>query len=64
MKLEPLMTLRADLEAPIVIGAGPPGMRTITNVTGGSFEGARLRGRILPGGGDWAFKTSTSNIQH
>jgi hypothetical protein len=53
MKLEPLMTLRADLEAPIVIGAAPQGMRTITNVTGGSFEGARLRGRILPGGGDW-----------
>ena len=31
MKLQPLMTLRADLEAPIVIGAGPQGMRTITN---------------------------------
>jgi hypothetical protein len=53
MKLQPLMTLRADLEPPIVIGAVPNGMRTITNVTGGSFDGPRLRGKILPGGGDW-----------
>jgi hypothetical protein len=53
MKLEPLMTLRADLEPPIVIGGGPQGMRTIANVVGGSFEGLRLHGKILPGGGDW-----------
>jgi hypothetical protein len=53
VKLEPLMTLRADLEPPIVIGAAPQGWRTITNVAGGTFDGPRLRGKILPGGGDW-----------
>jgi hypothetical protein len=53
MKLEPLMTYRAQLRPPVEVGAGPLGTRTIFDVTGGSFEGARLRGRILPSGGDW-----------
>ena len=53
MKLELLLTLRADLEPPIIIGAVPQGWRTITNVAGGTFEGPRLHGKILPGGGDW-----------
>ena len=58
------MTFHANLELADVIGAVPGGWRTITNVTGGTFEGARLRGKILPGGGDWVFNTSTSNAQH
>jgi hypothetical protein len=53
MKLEPLMTYRAQLRPPVEVGAGPLGTRTIFDVTGGSFEGSRLRGRILPSGGDW-----------
>jgi hypothetical protein len=47
------MTLRAHLDPALDIGAGPHGRRTISNVTGGSFEGERLRGIVLPGGGDW-----------
>lgn len=53
MKLEPLMTLHADLKEPVEIGTGPYGTRNIFDVTGGTFEGSRLRGTILPGGGDW-----------
>ena len=53
MKLQLLMTVYADLAAPIEIGAGPHGTRSIFNVTGGTFEGTRLRGKILPGGADW-----------
>ena len=52
-KLEYLMTYRADLEAPVEIGAVPSGSRQIYHVTGGSFEGPRLEGKILAGGGDW-----------
>jgi hypothetical protein len=36
-----------------VIGATPAGNRRIGLVAGGTFEGARLRGRVLPGGADW-----------
>ena len=53
MQLQPFMTMHADLSAPIEIGAGPSGNRSIFNVTGGTFEGARLRWRIIPSGADW-----------
>lgn len=53
MKLEPLMTYRAELLPPEDIGAGPFGVRRIVPVSGGSFEGPRLRGRIRSTGADW-----------
>jgi len=53
VKLEPLMTYRATLKAPAQVGAGPRGTRAIYDITGGEFEGDRLRGKILPSGGDW-----------
>lgn len=53
MKLEPLMTYLADLKPPVTAGPGPYGTRVIFEVSGGTFEGARLRGRLMSGGGDW-----------
>mgnify|MGYP003481801159 CR=1 FL=1 len=53
MKLEPLLTYRAELAQPVAVGAGPFGTRQIFDVTGGSFEGPKLRGKLLPSGGDW-----------
>ena len=45
------MTLQvAGMQA---IGATPAGFRRIGLVAGGTFEGARLRGKVLPGGADW-----------
>lgn len=35
------------------IGPAPGGRRRIVRVTGGTFHGPRLRGVVLPGGGDW-----------
>ena len=32
------------------------GTRVTFPITGGSFEGERLRGKVLPGGGDWVIK--------
>lgn len=56
MRLTPLMTFRNALAQVQPIGAGAFGER-ITYITGeGVFEGERLRGRILPGGGDWLVK--------
>ncbi len=53
MKLEYLMTYRADLKPPADVGPGPNGRRLIFDVVGGIFDGPKLRGTILPGGGDW-----------
>jgi hypothetical protein len=47
------MTYRADLKPPVDVGTGPAGTRQIFDVTGGSFEGPQLKGKILPSGADW-----------
>lgn len=35
------------------LGHTPDGHRRIIDITGGTFEGPRLKGQILPGGADW-----------
>src|SRR6266571_11992 len=53
LKSEFLCELNADLEVPQDIGATPHGTRRIIYVRKGVFTGPRLRGEVLPGGGDW-----------
>ena len=53
LRTEFLCELSADLEAPQQIGATPHGTRRIIYVKGGAFEGPKLKGKVLPGGGDW-----------
>lgn len=48
-----LFTMHAELGAIRDVGATPGGRRRVVDVTGGRFDGDELRGRILPGGGDW-----------
>ena len=48
-----LMTLQVVVPPPQKVGAVPHGIRVIAPITGGTFEGPRLRGKVLPGGGDW-----------
>jgi hypothetical protein len=48
-----LMTLQVAVVGPQKIGAVPRGTRVTAPVAGGHFEGPRLRGNVLPGGGDW-----------
>jgi len=48
----PLMVLRLATSATQDIGPTPQGTLTIFPVIGGSFEGERLRGKVLAGGGD------------
>jgi hypothetical protein len=53
MSSEFLMTLEVVLAPPQKIGAVPHGTRTTVAIASGTFEGPRLRGKALPGGGDW-----------
>ena len=48
-----LMTLQVVVVGPQRIGAVPLGTRVTAPIASGHFEGPRLRGRVLPGGGDW-----------
>src|ERR1700729_1173964 len=56
MRSRPLMTLRLSTAPAQNIGVGPHGTRLTFPITGGSFDGDRLRGKVLPGGGDWVVK--------
>jgi hypothetical protein len=53
MESRPLMTLQVVVAGPQKIGAVPHGVRVTVPIADGHFEGPRLRGRVLPGGGDW-----------
>ncbi|KAK5702207.1 hypothetical protein LTR17_022515 [Elasticomyces elasticus] len=48
-----LFHLECDMEAFRHIGQGPYGDRSTVIFKTGRFEGPRMRGEILPGGGDW-----------
>ncbi len=52
-QLEFLFESSLSLDPPIAIGENPHGNRLIVPVTGGSFEGPHLKGKVLAGGGDW-----------
>lgn len=49
-----LFDMVVDLNPRLEIGTGPLGRRILFGSAGGSFHGSRLRGEVLPGGGDWA----------
>ena len=48
-----LFTLTAEAGDAQPLGSTPAGQRIVVPVTGGHFEGERLRGKIVPGGIDW-----------
>lgn len=52
------MTLRVELGENLAVGHVPEGKLTIIPITGGTFEGPRLRGRVLAGGADWNTQVS------
>jgi hypothetical protein len=57
------MTLRLSTAPTQNVGAGPHGARVTFPITGGSFEGDRLRGKVLPGGGDWTVKRADGVVE-
>jgi Protein of unknown function (DUF3237) len=63
MNSQPLMTVRILAAPPQKIGAIPHGTRIIVPVTGGDFEGPRLRGKVMPGGGDWLLLRSDAVLE-
>jgi hypothetical protein len=64
IELKPLFTIKAEVDVPPqFIGAVPHGYtRRIMCVTGGQFEGERLRGKVLPGGADCVMERSDGGL--
>ena len=53
LNTEFLFEVSVDLEEPQEVGATPHGFRRIYYVKSGTVEGPKLKGEVLPGGGDW-----------
>src|SRR2546430_16710041 len=54
LAVEPIFTISVTTAAPVMIPDAPQGGRMVINVTGGTFEGERLKGAGLGGsGGDF-----------
>lgn len=45
--------LRATVAAPTELGQVASGRRRIVDITGGTFEGPGIKGKVRPGGADW-----------
>ena len=63
MTSRPLMMLQVVVTPPQKLGAVPHGTRLIAPITSGTFEGPRLRGKVLPGGGDWTLSRSDAVLE-
>lgn len=57
-----LMMLQVFVAPPQRLGAVPHGTRIIAPITSGTFEGPRLRGKVL-GGGDWTISRSDGVLE-
>jgi hypothetical protein len=52
-ELEFAFEIRATVAAPRDFGIMDHGRRRVVDITGGTFEGPEIKGRIVPGGADW-----------
>jgi len=46
---------RVSVDKPLVIGESSYGLRRVIPITGGTFSGPNIEGRVVPGGADWQF---------
>jgi len=53
--LEFVFEARVGVQTPLVVGPSSHGLRRVVPITGGTFEGPAIRGRVVPGGADWQY---------
>jgi len=51
--LEHVCDLAVTIAAPVEVGQTPAGLRRMIPITGGTVQGPRLNGKVLPGGADF-----------
>ncbi len=53
--LQFVMRLSVEVSAPVELGEISGVKKRIVPITGGSFEGPRIKGIVIPGGADWQY---------
>ena len=61
IRLQPIFIFQIEVKPPSIIGATPGHDRRIGEISGGRFEGERLRGKILSGGALMLVERCTRN---
>lgn len=63
IRTELLFTVTITVAPPQLLGSTPLGDRRNVLISGGQFEGPRLRGTVLPGGSDWILLRADGVLQ-
>jgi hypothetical protein len=65
LRTEFLCTVAAhvDWRKVIDVGVTPHGIRQIIYIKGGIFEGPKIKGTVLPGGGDWFVRRADQVVE-
>jgi hypothetical protein len=59
---EPIFSIRCELANILDLGPAPFGHRRVVNILGGTVNGPKFTGHILPGGADWQIVAADGNI--
>jgi hypothetical protein len=46
---------RVAVDKPLIVGPSSHGLRRVVPITGGTFSGPNIKGKIVAGGADWQF---------
>ena len=60
---KPIFTIHSPLGGIQKLGHTPYGERRIINILGGTVDGPKLKGKVLPGGADWQI-VRTDDVVH
>lgn len=59
---EPIFRIHCEVANLLDLGPAPFGHRRVVNLLGGTVTGAKLQGRVLPGGADWQIMAANGCI--
>jgi hypothetical protein len=59
---EPIFRVHCEVADILDLGAAPFGHRRVVNLKGGTVSGAKLNGRIVPGGSDWQVMAADGSL--
>jgi hypothetical protein len=59
---EPMFHIHCEVANILDLGPAPYGHRRVVNLLGGTVAGARLNGRIVPGGADWQIMAADGSL--
>jgi hypothetical protein len=63
LEYELLYKIELIVDTEIDLGNTPLGPRIIARITGGTFEGPKLKGKVLASGGDWLLRLDSTTVK-